>query len=174
MDDNNNHENEHVHDSFTGKVLKQILIANKGYDKDEINIEIGCSNIEDKYNRYTLKKIDSINDINVFLLECDIPLNNNTIRFTCPDIELVKIDNFKLMHSIFYSDDRNYNHVNDILKYSFYEHSLKINDANNNNKILELYHNASFLVPPHGQTSYGVYINTLHEEKSAISLFITD
>lgn len=159
-------------ESYDGKILKKILISKKGYDGDILNIYLGCRNKEDKYDKYVLKKLVKVNDVNVYGLDCDVPLHGDMIRVgivgdNIPELKswslinmaanllntskenTPKENDFVWKRSVIYRDDRDYNHVKDMC-------------------------NGFLFDPDTDQTSYGVYINLVEPCQSAISLFITN
>ena len=128
--------------NYDGKFLKRILVACRSYDRDNIQISIESGKDKNNKNTYSLKKVGKISDVYVYQSECDLLLYGSTIQFTVPEID------HDIVHFVYYDDDRDYNHVNEICSFTLFN-------------------------PPPDQESYGVYINICDEFKSAISLFIT-
>ena len=133
---------------YDGKFIKRIMISThkNGYDADSLTMAIGSSNDDDVYPIFILNKMGSIHGVNIYDLECDLPVYGETIRFSVIEniIPDVISEWIAMPRSIYYTDDKNYHHVAEMCK-------------------------TSLLQPPPDQISYGVYI---FPGKAAISLFI--
>lgn len=160
--------------SFDDKFIKKILVSKENAPNDENEFIL---QINGKY-RIMLDKIGKFFNHNVYAINCNIPiLSHNYLAFIFECNAIPRI--------IFYEDDQNYNHVQDVYHHFILkdENILKrfvlINQIDILDeikylfkiKLIPLYIDYDELIPKNSQISFGTYPDIDYE--SAISLFIS-